>query len=478
MKRTKIVCTLGPASEKKTTIKKMIKAGMNVARLNFSHGTYENHAQLIKNIRSAAKELETTVTILQDLQGPKIRFSEMRKDIEIRSGEKILLIPEGKSTAISKTVLSVGFVDLYKYVEKGDRLFFDDGLMEAIVEKVSNTFIHAKVKNGGVIKSHKGINLPDSVKTIESLTEKDKQDLQFGIEHGVDFVALSFVQTAEDVQYLRELISKYEAALIQKPKTATRIIVKIEKKQAINHFPEILSKTDAVMVARGDLAIETRFQDVPLYQKEIIERCLHAGKPVIVATQMLDSMTHNPRPTRAEVSDVANAVIDHVDAVMLSQESATGEYPVETVKTMRDVITNTEESPYDDLIEEELRETHFSLDVALSMSAVRLLKDFEADAILVVSSSQMPARIIASHRPEVPILVAVESEREMRQLNVSWGVIPILIPASLKESDAIEVALKSARKSKIIKKKQKVVVVGSDADTADANVNIIKIDSV
>lgn len=477
MKRTKIICTLGPASETKTTIKKMIQSGMNIARLNFSHGTYENHLKLVQNVRDASKEAGEHVALLQDLQGPKIRFGQIDGVIEISSGDKLLLIPEGKSTSIKKKVLPIGYEGLHEYVEKGDRLFFDDGLIEVVVDKVADTFMYATAKNAGKVKSHKGINLPDAKKSIDSLTKKDKKDLAFGIENNVDFVALSFVQTADDVRTLRKLIEKHEEELDTKPETPTQIIVKIEKRQAVENFAEILEEANGVMIARGDLALETSFENVPLYQKELIERSLHAAKPVIVATQMLDSMTNNPRPTRAEISDVSNAVIDHTDGVMLSQESAVGEYPVETVKMMATIISETEESPYDDLEEDELREMHLPLDIALSGSAVKLLKDFKADALLIVSDSEVPARIISSYRPEVPIIVAASHDRAARQLVLSWGVIPLVVVAK-SEDERIKKALKKAEKEGMLKKGMRVIVVGSESNKEEANVNIIKVGSV
>lgn len=472
MKRTKIVCTLGPASDTKTKIKQLAKAGMDVARLNFSHGDYPSHERLVENVRAVSKELSKPIAILQDLQGPKIRIGQLEKDIELSKGDGILLIPENEKTSIKKKIIPVGFLDLHEYVESGDRLFFDDGLVEVLVEKVAGTFIYARVQNRGVIKSHKGINLPDAKKTIDSLTKKDKKDLEFGISLGVDYVALSFVQTPDDVLYLRRLIQKYEDA---KTETNTKIIVKIEKRQAVERFTEILHETDAVMIARGDLGIEMPLNEVPIIQKDIIERCLHEAKPVVVATQMLDSMTHNPRPTRAEVSDVANAVVDHTDAVMLSQESATGEYPVETVRTMRDIILDTEESPFDDLAIDELTQVHLPLDVAMSESAVSLLRHSEADAILVASTSDDAARVVSSYRPEVPILVATNTETGMRQLALSWGVVPLLIQETDIPAEIIKNAITQAKKEKLVKKGEKVVIVSGNPVGEAGEVNLIKI---
>ena len=340
MNQTKIICTIGPASEDIRVLTKMAKAGMDIARLNFSHGSYENHAKLIKEIRSVSKKLKKPIAILQDLQGPKIRIAELAKPLTIKKDQQIVI---GQDLEMD--------LDISSSVKKGERILIEDGLMELKIVKVvpakigskSNGKIYCKVKNGGVVKSHKGVNLPDSTITFPIITAKDVEDLKFGLKQGVDSVALSFVRDAKDINKLKKLILKF----LPKGKRAPKIIAKIERKEALVNFDKILKATDAVMVARGDLGVEIPDSKVPIIQKDIITKCNMNGKPVIVATQMLDSMIRNPRPTRAEVSDVANAVIDRADAVMLSGETASGKYPVEAVAEMNRIVKVTESSSYD-----------------------------------------------------------------------------------------------------------------------------------
>jgi len=316
-------------------MKAMMKAGMDVARLNFSHGTHQGHTKLIKALRKSAENINVPLTIIGDLQGPKIRVGDVPEDgIEFEADEKIVF-----STAVDvydedDGLVPVTYDKMHKDVKKGHRVLIDDGLIEVEVTSVSGKEVRTKVITGGTITSHKGMNFPDSTLSLSSLTRKDKNDVMFAVKQGVDWLALSFVTGAKDIKTLRRLIKRST----KKDQEAPRIIVKIEKREAIENFDEILEEVDAVMVARGDLGIEIPAEEVPVRQKEIIEKCRTSAKPVVVATQMLDSMIRNPRPTRAEVSDVANAVCDHADAVMLSGESAIGDYPVKAVKTMASAI--------------------------------------------------------------------------------------------------------------------------------------------
>lgn len=462
-------------------VRRMIQAGMNVARLNFSHGTFTSHKRLMQTIKKEAKELGKTVAILQDLQGPKIRIGDLPEEgIEVGAKEEVILHPIDKPCIPTKKkkCLPVGYSDLYCLVKKGDRIFIDDGLYEIEVTKVSGKIIYTRVVNGGTITGHKGINLPDATKVVSSLTDKDKNDLEFGIKSNVDFVALSFVQTAEDIKELKKLIVKHEKKHGTNRKTGTKIIAKIEKRQAIENIDAILEETDGIMVARGDLGIETPLQDVPLLQKEIIEKCLNASKPVITATQMLNSMIENPRPTRAEVSDVANAVIDHTDAVMLSAESASGRYPVESVQTMKTIIQDTEESPYDDLSLNSLNRTNLPIDVAVSNSAVRLAKNASAHAILIATLSGHTARIVSSYRPELPIIVTAHDDKVIRQLMLSWGIVPQRIPYCKSVDELIDKAVKEALKTKRVKKNERLIIIGGQPVGKSGNVNLIKVHEV
>ena len=325
-KRTKIVCTIGPASEKASTLTSMMKAGMDVARLNFSHGTYLQHRNLYRTIRSVATKLGRPISIIGDLQGPKIRLGILPKEgVVLRSGEEVLFTTA--TDQYKNGIIPVTYDQLHKDVKVGERLLIDDGLIEAHVLEVKGKTIRVRIVNGSLVTSHKGMNFPDSKLNVSALTNKDKEDLLFMVPLGVDWVVLSFVTSPEDVKTLRRLIKK-----AAKPgQVLPRILAKIEKHEGIDRFDEILEVVDGVMIGRGDLGVEIPPEDVPVHQIEIIEKCRLNGKPVIVATQMLESMKEHPRPTRAEVSDVANAVFDHTDAVMLSAETATGKYPVKAM---------------------------------------------------------------------------------------------------------------------------------------------------
>lgn len=472
MKKTKIVCTIGPASSGEDTLLKMIKSGMNVARLNMSHGTYEDHRKLIKSIRAAAKKAKEQVALLLDLQGPKIRVGSLPAEgVKLEEGKRVVFTTsvdkDGASLEAGK--IPVTYLGFSRDVRVGSRLLLDDGLLEAVVVSVKGADIHADVLTGGVLTSHKGLNLPDVSVSIPALTDKDKADLRFGMSEEVDFVALSFVRTAKDVSELRSLIG----SLQKKKDLPVRIIVKIEKHEAIKNFDEILEATDAVMVARGDLAVETSAEHVPLYQKEIIEKCRHKCKPVIVATQMLDSMIRNPRPTRAEVSDVANAVIDHADAVMLSGESATGKYPVEAVATMAKVIEETEGSRYDDVsmaaeIKEESKDR-----VAISAMAALLQRLTKANLILGASWSGETARMLAHYRPECFIAIGSPSERVVRQLNLSWGVKPFLLPSAKNADELIRQLLTYAKREKLASSGDRIILLSGESVGAGSHTTLV-----
>ncbi len=448
IKRTKIVCTIGPASEDKAILTKMVKNGMNVARLNFSHGTHAHHKMLIKNIRQVAKSTGQPVAILQDLQGPKIRVGELPKQgIKLTKGKELVF-----QTGLEKyqgKELPVSYNNLHKDVKKGDYMLLDDGLLELLVEKVVGHRIHAKVLVGGLLSSHKGINLPDTKVSIPSLTKKDKEDLEFGIQQEVDYVSLSFVRTANEVLELRKLIERLQRKHKKNKLGPIRIIVKIEKPAAIRHFDAILEATDAVMIARGDLGIEIPPEEVPIHQKNIIEKCRCAGKPVIVATQMLDSMIRNPRATRAEVSDVANAVIDHADAIMLSGESATGKYPLRAVQLMNKIVIQTEDSEYDNITPPPELNEH---DVTKALS--RSLSAFAGEGLFsgVFTSIKNGdwAEYLNYWRPELSIFVLSDNPRHTHQMNLRWGLCPIIIKKYPEQKVFAKRTLSILKKKKLI----------------------------
>lgn len=412
-KRTRIVCTIGPASHSVAKLKAMIRAGMNMCRLNFSHGTHADHRQLINNIRQAARETDTVVSILQDLSGPKMRVGDMSDaGAVLTKGETVTF-----SSVARKGVLHVQYPYLERDVKKGERILLDDGTMEVEVVSVHKDGLRCMVVVGGVLKSHKGFNLPGSKLSVAAITEKDEKDLAFGLKQGVDFVALSFVRSAKDVQRLRRMIEKQCVH-----NRCPQIIAKIEKPEALEDIDRIVKVVDGIMVARGDLAIETPAARVPIAQKHVIELCRQAGKPVIVATEMLASMVERPRPTRAEVSDVANAVIDHTDAVMLSGESATGAYPVEAVTMMADVAREAETSLYDNVGVCETgalsRAAHRTVGSLISVLAQR----GDVSAVLIPPESVRFVSQIVYFRPEVPLIVGSSDDRVLRQLNAYWGV--------------------------------------------------------
>ncbi len=457
MKRTKIVCTIGPASAKPATLLSMIRAGMNVARLNFSHGTYPAHTKLYRAIRAAAKKAGEPVAILADLQGPKIRLGELPPEgVELKTGETVLFTTATKQYKNGQ--IPVTYTGLHKDLEVGHRLLIEDGIYELVVTKIVGKTIGARVVNGGTVTSHKGMNFPDSTLRVSSLSEKDRADAVFAIGLGVEWIALSFVTCAEDVRELRALVARAckKIGRVVPP----RIIVKIEKHEAIKQFDEILSVTDGVMVARGDLGVEIAAEEVPVRQKEIVEKCRLAGKPVVVATQMLDSMIRNPRPTRAEVSDVANAVFDHADAVMLSGESATGKYPLAAVKAMANIVTEAESSRYDDVSLTEHNTDSEEADIAHALKTLALGRHISA---ILASKTFAPwSEHLLQSRAEIPLFIAADDETQARQLNIRWGVRPFVLKGS-KVATFLEKAVRELRKRRWMKARTRVALVPGGA---------------
>ena len=415
-RRTKIVCTIGPSTNTVEGIESLFKSGMNMARLNFSHGSHTDHLKVIEMIRSVSRKHKYSIPILMDLQGPKIRVGQMKDGAQmVKKGDYVTLTPE--DVLGTSEVIPIDYEYLAQDAKEGDTILLDDGLFEFKIAKAADGLIVARVVNGGMLKSRKGVNLPGLKLSISSITDKDYEDIDFGLKHGVDYVALSFVRRAEDVQ---ELVSRVRAG-----GSNAGIIAKIEKPEALTVMDEIIEEVDGIMVARGDLGIEIPSEQVPMVQKRIIDSCRRAGKPVITATQMLDSMITNPRPTRAESSDVANAVLDGTDAIMLSGETAAGAYPFEAVKTMDRICRNVEGGTsriYENL---EFRQPEWKekqVVESLSYACVQLAQYVNAKAIAVITHSGTTARRIAKYRPKVPIFAFTESVEVRRQLNLVWGV--------------------------------------------------------
>ncbi len=476
-KHTKIVCTLGPASNTPTKISAMIKAGMNVARLNFSHGTYADHQKFLDVVRAQAVKLETHIAIMQDLQGPKIRVGDLPKQgIELKPNTQIIFTTRPKAPS---GMIPVTYEKLHEDVEVGQRLLLADGLMDAVVTKVEGREVYAQVGTGGLLTSHKGLNLPETTVSASAMSEKDRKDVAFGVKAGVDMVALSFVRSAKEVLDLRYLIKSEEKKLGKKysDQPPVRIIAKIEKREAVERIEEILDAADGIMVARGDLGIEMPAEEVPIIQKRLIEKALEAAKPVIVATQMLESMVQNPRPTRAEVSDVANAVLDHTDAVMLSAESATGKYPVETVETMSRIVTRIEKTKLDDMPPMKIR-AYATEEEAMSSMAGILAHSTRAKYILVASLSGTAGRIVSRFRPEIPIFVTTNQERVCRQLAVSWGVTPFVMPTCQTIEELIDRSVLHLKNNHDIKAGETMIVIAGDPVGISGHINFVELRTV
>ncbi len=476
-KHTKIVATIGPSCSSEEVLLEMVKAGMNCARLNFSHGTYENHTDLYNAIRKVEEKTNEPVAIMQDLQGPKIRIGVMPP-----AGKNIIV---GEMVTFNTAILEytgdevpVDFPDLHKYLKAEERLLVNDGRIETKIVKVEGTKIFTEVVEGGLLESRKGMNLPDSALPISSLTAKDKEDLKFGVKLGVDLVAVSFVNSAQDILDTRFLIEEYEKELNLKPEYPIKIIAKIERRTAVENIKEILAAADGIMVARGDLGVEMKAAEVPLIQKHIIDESNSAAKPVIVATQMLDSMQTSRRPTRAEVSDVANAVIDHADAVMLSNETATGKHPALVVKTMAEIVLATERSSYDDTDLPVVHKKNTAVDKAMVEASRILAEEVGAKLILVASLTGETGRLISHLRPTLAIVVATSTARVQRQLNLSWGVDPFILVPCHSIEELLERSLQYIHAQKLAKPGDKMVVVAGEPVGQAGHVNLVEVRDV
>jgi pyruvate kinase len=432
MRFTKIVCTIGPACSSEDKLAQLIEAGMNVARLNFSHGTHDDHAANVGRIRRVANRLNRPVAILQDLQGPKIRTGWLtdHQPVELNDGAELVITTrevDGTAREVSTT-----YEGLPADVHAGDRILLDDGLLELRVERVDGGDVHTRIVHGGTLKEHKGINLPGVIVNTPSLTDKDRIDLAFGVQQQVDYVALSFVRRAEDVALIKRALVEIDPKAAKMP-----IIAKLEKPAALDNLDSIVDIADGVMVARGDLGVELSPQQVPTAQKRIIEAANRQRKIVITATQMLESMIHNPIPTRAEVSDVANAIFDGTDAVMLSGETATGQYPIEAVKMMASIAEEAEASSAKYSRWRVPNEVTSDDSVALARAARELAHDREVQAIAVFTLTGRNARQLSKARPHVPILAFTPDPKTFLRMAMMWGVTPYLVP----HADSVEAML-------------------------------------
>ena len=470
MRRTKIVCTIGPASENLDTLKKMISAGMNVARMNFSHGDHQDHGRRISLVRQAAEELGENIAIMLDTKGPEIRLGTFSEEpIFLRAGEQFTLTTE--EIAGNEHKVSVTYKELPLDVEVGGKVLVADGLIELEVLEKTNTEVRCHVINGGELKSRKGVNLPGVQVNLPALTDKDIEDIIFGIEHQVDFIAASFVRKASDVLAIRDILEIHEADI--------NIISKIESREAVNNIEGILRVSDGIMVARGDLGVEIPAEDVPMIQKALIDKCNKVGKPVITATQMLESMTHNPRPTRAEASDVANAILDGTDAIMLSGESAAGNYPVEAVKTMNRIALRVESAfPYENYIKKHSDAEAKTVTDGISHAVCSISSNLGASAILTATASGHTARMISKYRPKAPIVAVTPYPKVVRKMALVWGVHP-LINRDINSTDemiaeTVEVTLQAG----YIKAGELVVITAGVPVGVHGTTNLLKVHTV
>ena len=441
-KRTKILATLGPASDTVEIIEGLIKAGANLFRLNFSHGSHEYHAQTLKNIRTAMKNLNTTVGVLQDISGPKVRIGDIKEPFELHRGDEITFVKEeieGYQKEQKKYVVSINYPELLDKVKVNEYIYLYDGTIRAQVVQTSPQIV-ARVKNHGTLNSRKGVNFPNTVIDINVITKKDEIDIAWGVENKVDYFAISFVQNARDMQNARKLLKGYKG----------KLIAKIEKFDAVENIDEIIAVSDGLMVARGDLGIEVPYYDVPTIQKMLIKKANENAMPVITATQMLLSMTHNERATRAEISDVANAVLDGTDVVMLSEESAVGEDPINVVETMSNIIAKTEEI-YD--YEKQYEMDYLDSFDVIQATATRLADDIDAKGILLLTSSGQSAMKMSRYRPRTPLYAFTHKKKVLNSLTAVWGVNPVGIIKEAHASKMFYKMLKTLDEEGILDKK-------------------------
>ena len=470
MRKTKIICTLGPSTDKGDVLRDLIANGMNVARFNFSHGSYEEHGGRLAKLKALREELGRPVAALLDTKGPEIRLKEFKNGVEmLEAGQTFTLTT--REVEGTKEICSITYKDLPHDVHEGGTIMLDDGLIMLRIEKVTDTDITCTVLNSGKIKTKKGVNVPGVHLSMPYLSQKDREDIIFGIQNGFDFIAASFVRTAQDVYDIRNLLNEYDSNI--------RIIAKIENREGVNNIDSILAAADAVMVARGDLGVEIDFTELPGIQKSIIDRSFSFGKPIVTATQMLDSMMVNPRPTRAEISDVANAIYDGTSAIMLSGETAAGAYPVEALKTMSAIAERTENEPhYRDERFKDAAHGQISVSDATAHAACLTARDVNAAAIVTVSESGNTARLLSKYRPTQPIIACVMNEQVQRQLSLSWGITSLLMGPAKSTDELIEMSTALAQKNGYLHNGELAVVTAGVPVGVSGTTNMIKIHMV
>ena len=470
MRKTKIICTLGPSTDKDGVLRELIANGMNVARFNFSHGSHEEHKGRLDLLKSLREELGKPVAALLDTKGPEIRLKDFKNGTEmLEAGQTFTLTT--RDVEGTKEICSITYKDLPQDVAPGGAIMLDDGLIKLQIQTVNDTDIVCTVLNNGKIKNKKGVNVPGVHLSMPYMSQRDKDDIIFGIEQGFDFIAASFVRTAQDVYEIRNLLNEYDSNI--------RIIAKIENREGVNNIDSILAAADAVMVARGDLGVEIDFTELPGIQKTIIDRSFSFGKPIVTATQMLDSMMVNPRPTRAEISDVANAIYDGTSAIMLSGETAAGAYPVEALKTMSAIAERTEQEGH--YLRGRLMEPNtgkISVSDATAHAACLTAKDVNAAAIVTVSESGTTARLLSKYRPQQPIIACVMKEQVQRQLSLSWGITSLMMPLAHSTDELIEMSTALAKENGFLHDGELAVVTAGVPVGISGTTNMIKIHMV
>ena len=469
MRKTKIVCTMGPSTDKPGILRQLMENGMNVARFNFSHGDYEEHKGRFDKVRALSKELDLPIACMLDTKGPEIRLGEFKNGVEkLTTGQKFTLT--SRNVEGTNEICSVTYKELPHDVKPGGRIMLDDGLIELRIDEVGDTDIVCTVCNDGIIKTKKGVNVPGVHLSMPYMSQRDRDDIIFGAQQGFDFIAASFVRTAQDVYDIRNLLNEYDSDI--------RIIAKIENREGVNNIDSILAAADAVMVARGDLGVEIDFTELPGIQKNIIERSFSFGKPIVTATQMLDSMIVNPRPTRAEISDVANAIYDGTSAIMLSGETAAGAYPVDALKTMSAIAERTEQENHARFVPLTENTGKISVSDATAHAACLTAKDVNAAAIVTVSESGNTARLLSKYRPEQPIIACVMKEQVQRQLALSWGITPLMMPLAHSTDELIEMSTSLAKENGYLHNGELAVVTAGVPVGVSGTTNMIKIHMV
>ncbi|MBP1968876.1 pyruvate kinase [Virgibacillus natechei] len=470
MRNTKIVCTIGPASESVETLEKLMESGMNVARLNFSHGDFEEHGARIKNIRQAAENTGKTVALLLDTKGPEIRTATFKNgEAEILQDSVVFVTMDDVEGTAER--FSVTYKGLINDVHEGSKILLDDGLIELEVVSVDKDKNELKTiaLNSGTIKNKKGVNVPNVSVNLPGITDKDAQDIEFGIEQNVDFIAASFVRRPSDIFEIQSLLEKHDANNIQ-------IIPKIENQEGVDNIESILEVSNGLMVARGDLGVEIPAEDVPLVQKELIKKCNTAGKPVITATQMLDSMQRNPRPTRAEASDVANAIFDGTDAVMLSGETAAGDYPIESVQTMSNISLKAESAlDHKSILKQRSRNVDMTITEGISQSVTHTARNLSVSAIITPTESGNTARMISKYRPKIPIVAVTSSKSVERQLALSWGVHAVAGEQSSTTDGMLDVAIDRGLSTELFDRGSRVIITAGVPVGESGTTNIMKV---